>query len=103
MIPEQKDILLILLIIIYYAAAVSCTDCSVSTHLQGAAHLVSAGCFYEREGSFQSWRAGDDGGSAQQRGRRYRGEGLYPSSGTSPQSLASDWPAGSAPPPGVCN
>ncbi len=75
--------------------------CSVSSHLQGAAHPVSAGCFCE-EDSFQSWRGGVAGGSTWWLERRCQGVGLYPSSGTGPQSLASDWPAGSAPPPGVC-
>lgn len=76
--------------------------CSATSHLQGAARPVSAGCFCEMEGSFLSWRGGVGVGSTWQLERRYQGAGLYPSSGTSPQSLASDWPAGRAPPPGVC-
>lgn len=49
---------------------------------------------------FARWRVVSGLGEGYQ--RRYQGAGLYPSSGTSPQSLASDWPAGRAPPPGVC-
>lgn len=32
------------------------TGCGASSHLQGAARPVSAGCFCEMEGSFRSWR-----------------------------------------------